>query len=115
MPRSPDEADELSAVSEALGSLSLGKSKFVVIEGEPGMGKSTVIETIRGSLASNDALHVVRVAGQQQEGYRPYYVLGHALVALLNRRADKGVSVLDTLDDNELHYLGHVLPHNLSR
>ena len=102
---------ELSAVSEALGSLSLGKSKFVVIEGAPGMGKSTVIETIRGSLESNDALHVVRVAGQQQEGYRPYYVLGHALVALLNRRADNGVSVLDTLDDNELHYLGHVLPH----
>ena len=107
---------ELSAVSEALGSLSLGKSKFVVIEGESGMGKSTVIETIRGSLGSNDALHVVRVAGQRQEGYRPYYVLGHVLVALLNQRADKGGSVLDTLDDNELHYLGHVLPHldNLS-
>ena len=102
---------ELSVVSEALGSLSLGKSKFVVIEGEPGMGKSTLIETIWGSLASNDALHVVRVAGQQQEGYRPYYVVGHALVGLLNRRADKGVSVLDTLDDNELHYLGYVLAH----
>ena len=102
---------ELSAVSEALGSLSLGKSRFVVIDGAPGMGKSTVIETVRGSLGSNDALHVVRVAGKEQEGYRPYYLLGHALVALLNRRADKGVSVLDTLDEKELHYLGHVLPH----
>lgn len=102
---------ELSAVSEALGSLSLGKSRFVAIEGASGMGKSTVIETIRRSLRSNDALHVVRVAGKEQEGYRPYYLLGHALVALLNRRADKGVSVLDTLDEKELHYLGHVLPH----
>ena len=103
--------DELSAVSEALGSLSLGKSKFVVIEGAPGLGKSTFIETIRGSLGSNDALHVVRVAGHEQESYRPYYVLGRVFVALFNRRPDKGASVLDTLDAKEIRDLGHVLPH----
>lgn len=102
---------ELTAVSEALGSLSLGRCKFVVIDGAAGMGKSTVIETLRSSLEANDALHVVRVSGQTQEGYRPYYLVGHVLVALLNQRADQGASVLDTLDEKSLHYLGHVLPH----
>jgi HEAT repeat protein len=102
---------ELTAVSEALGSLSLGKSRFVVIDGAAGMGKSTLVDTVRASLKSNDALHVVRVSGRPQEGYRPYYVVGSALVSLLNLRADKGVSVVDTLSEKELRYLGYVLPH----
>jgi len=102
---------ELSSVSEALGSLSVGKSKFVVIEGAPGMGKSTLIDTVRRSLGANDALHVVRVTGQRHENFRPYYAVGTAIVALMNRRADRGAAVLDTLDDKEIQYLGHVLPH----
>ena len=102
---------ELAAVSEALGALSLGKSWVVIFEGAPGMGKSTLIETVRRSLASNDALHAVRIAGRQQEGFRAYYAIGDAIVALLNALEDRGVSVLAELDAKEHHYLSRVLPH----
>ncbi len=102
---------ELAAVSEALGALSLGKSCFVILEGAPGMGKSTLIETVRRSLASNNALHVVRIAGRPQEGFRAYYAIGDVIVALLNALEDHGVSVLDGLDAKEHLYLSRVLPH----
>ena len=102
---------ELAAVSEALGALSLGKSCFVVFEGAPGMGKSTLIETVRRSLATNDALHAVRVVGRPQEGFRAYFAIGDVVVALLNALEDRGVSVLDQLDAKEHLYLSRVLPH----
>jgi diguanylate cyclase (GGDEF)-like protein len=102
---------ELQAVSEALEALSLGESRFLLIEGAPGMGKSTVIETIRRSLAVNQALAVVKLSGKRQEGFRPYYLAGQAIVSLMSQRADKGVPALDSLDPRELHYLGHVLPN----
>ena len=75
------------------------------------MGKSTLIETVRRSLASNDALHVVRIAGQPQEGFRSYYAIGDVIVALLNACEDRGVSALDALDASEHRYLSRVLPH----
>jgi HEAT repeat protein len=50
------------------------------------------------------------VSGDQQEGYRPYYLVSRALVALLNERADSGQGVFPGLDDRELGYLAHVLP-----
>jgi diguanylate cyclase (GGDEF)-like protein len=101
---------ELEAVSAALDALSQGQSRFLVIEGAPGMGKSTVIETVRRSLAGNHALTVVKLDGKRQEGYRPYYLAGQAIVGLMNSRDDKGVPVLDGFDPRELYYLGHVLP-----
>ncbi len=104
-------AGELSAVSEALGALSQGESKFVVIEGAPGMGKSTVVETVRRSLAGNGALAVVKIAGKRQEGFRPYYLAAAAAVAMMNLRTDKGVPALDSLDPRELNFLGQVIPH----
>ncbi len=102
---------ELQAVSEALEALSVGESRFLLIEGAPGMGKSTVVETIRRSLAANRALSVVKLSGKRQEGFRPYYLAGQAVVSLMTQRADKGVPALDALDARELHYLGHVLPN----
>ncbi|TDI37849.1 MAG: diguanylate cyclase [Acidobacteria bacterium] len=102
---------ELAAVSEALGALSLGKSCFVIFEGAPGMGKSTLIDTVRRSLASNHALHVVRIAGRPQEGFRAYYAIGDVIVAILNTLEDRGVSVLDELDAKEHRYLSWLLPH----
>ena len=102
---------ELQAVSEALEALSLGESRFLLIEGAPGMGKSTVVETVRRSLAVNQALPVVKLSGKRQEGFRPYYLAGQAVVSLMTQRADKGVPALDALDARELHYLGHVLPN----
>jgi diguanylate cyclase (GGDEF)-like protein len=101
---------ELAAVAEALEALSAGQSRFLVIEGAPGMGKSTVVETIRRSLAGNRSLSVVKLHGKRQEGYRPYYLAAQAIVSLMNARDDKGVPVLDGFDPRELYHLGHVLP-----
>ncbi|HJS73908.1 MAG TPA: diguanylate cyclase, partial [Vicinamibacteria bacterium] len=102
---------ELEAFSEALEALSLGESRFLLIGGAPGMGKSTIIETVRRSLARNQGLAVVKLSGRRQEGFRPYYLAGQAVVSLMSQRADKGVPALDALDGRELHYLGHVLPN----
>ena len=44
-------SSELEAFSEALEALGLGESRFLLIEGAPGMGKSTILETVRRSLA----------------------------------------------------------------
>ncbi len=102
---------ELQSVSEALEALSLGKSRFLLIAGAPGMGKSTVVETVHRSLAVNQALAVVKLTGRRQEGFRPYYLAGQAIVSLMTQRSDKGVPALDALDPRELHYLGQVLPN----
>lgn len=104
-------AAELAAVSDALAALSGGESKFLVIEGAPGMGKSTVIETVRRSLSGNGALSAVKIAGKRQEGFRPYYLIAAAAVALMNSRTDKGVPALDSLEPRELDFLGQVIPH----
>ena len=50
---------ELQAVSEALEALSRGESSVLLIEGAPGMGKTTVIEVVRRSVALNPAFSVV--------------------------------------------------------
>jgi diguanylate cyclase (GGDEF)-like protein len=101
---------ELEAVSRALDALSLGHSRFLLIEGAPGMGKSTVLETVRRSLAANRALSLVKLNGRRQECFRPYYLAAQAIINLMNAREDRGVPVLDGFDPRELYYLGHVLP-----
>ena len=101
---------ELQAVSEALEALSRGESSVLLIEGTPGMGKTTVIEAIRRSVAINPAFSVVKVSGQRQEEFRPYYLAGLVVRSLMSERAGKGAAALDTLDARELHYLGQVLP-----
>ncbi len=102
--------DELAVVSSALEALSRGQSQFLLVEGGPGMGKSAFLETVRSNLAGNAAYSVIRVAGDQKEGFRPYYLITRALVALLNERADSGQGVFPGLSNRELGYLSHVLP-----
>jgi diguanylate cyclase (GGDEF)-like protein len=102
--------DELAVISDSLEALAGGASQFVLVEGGPGMGKSAFLETVRSNLTGNAAFSVIRVSGDQQEGYRPYYLVSRALVALLNERADSGQGVFPGLDDRELGYLAHVLP-----
>ncbi len=64
---------ELGAVSEALIALSRGQSQFVILEGAPGMGKTTFLETITRNLSGNAGFAVAQVGGDPQEAYRPYY------------------------------------------
>jgi HEAT repeat protein len=102
---------ELQAVSEALDALGHGDSRFLLIEGAPGMGKSTFLEAIRRSLSHNKAIAVVKLQGKRQEGFRPYYLAAQAILSLMAQRSDKGIPALDALAARELHYLGQVLPN----
>jgi diguanylate cyclase (GGDEF)-like protein len=102
--------EELASVSEALDGLSRHKSQFVILEGAPGMGKSTLLDEVRRNLAGDDTFCVARLAGDPQEAYRPYYLASRMLLALLNQRADKGAELLRELGDEELGHLAEVLP-----
>ena len=102
--------DELSVVANSLEALSQAKSRFLIFEGSPGSGKTTLLDTIRDNLIVDDSFVVIKVWGDQQEAYRPYYMLQRILVALLNHKEDKGSSVLEGLSEAEVSHLAHVIP-----
>jgi diguanylate cyclase (GGDEF)-like protein len=101
---------ELGAVSEALSALSRGQSQFLILEGAPGMGKTTFLETISRNLIGNTGFAVAQVASDPQEAYRPYYVATRLLVALLNRREDKGAALLQSLSAEDVALLSQIVP-----
>jgi diguanylate cyclase (GGDEF)-like protein len=100
----------LALTSEALQRLGQKQSQFIIFDGGPGMGKSTLLEAIRRSLAHRDDAVVVRSNGVAQELGRPYYLIAQILVSLLSRRPDQGAAVLERLSPQELAYLAPVLP-----
>ena len=102
--------DELTIVADALEALSKGQSRFLIFEGAPGIGKTTLLETIRDNLTLDDSYSVTKVSGDQKEAYRPYYLLQSILVSLLNDRDDKGVAILEAMSEDEIARLAHVLP-----
>ena len=102
--------DELTIVADALEALSKGQSRFLIFEGAPGIGKTTLLETIRDNLTLDDSYSVTKVSGDQKEAYRPYYLLQSILVSLLNERDDKGAAILEAMSEDEIARLGHVLP-----
>ena len=101
---------ELGAVSEALVGLSRGQNHFLILEGAPGMGKSTFLDTIARNLAADAGFAVAQMAGDAREGYRPYALATRLLVALLNRREDKGAALLGSLGAEELAHLSEIVP-----
>jgi diguanylate cyclase (GGDEF)-like protein len=101
---------ELAAVSEALIGLSRGQTNFLLFEGAPGMGKSTLLDTIARNLTGDAGFAVAHVAGDAREGYRPYIVATRLLVALLNRREDKGAALVQGLSPDDLAHLSQIVP-----
>lgn len=102
--------EELAVASEALRALGHGRSQFVIFEAAEGMGKTTLLETIYDNLADDDNFCVASVVGDEFEDYRPYYLAGRILLALLNRRDDKGAGLLESLSAEEIDHLRYVLP-----
>jgi diguanylate cyclase (GGDEF)-like protein len=102
--------EEMRVVSEALDGLARGNSQFLIIEAGPGMGKTTFLDAVRRNLAGDDTICVARASGDQQEAFRPYYLTGRILVALLNQRDDKGTDLLKDLTRDEIDHLARVLP-----
>jgi len=100
----------LALIGEALNRLGQKQSQFILFEGGPGMGKSTLLEAIRRSLAGKDGFVVARSSGLAQELGRPYYLAAQILVALLSRREDRGAALLDGLSAQDMAYLAQVLP-----
>jgi diguanylate cyclase (GGDEF)-like protein len=101
---------ELGVVANALEELSRGRSLFVIFEAAAGMGKTTLLETVRENLVGDDDLCIALVSGDSHEGYRPYYLASRVLTTLLNQRDDKGAALLEKLTPEELDHLALLLP-----
>jgi len=101
---------QYSQVAKFFQNFGQGQSQFLIVEGGPGMGKSTFLETIYRKLASSKMIRQVKVKGQQQEAFRPYYLLTNILVTLLNQREDKGIGIFESVGPRDTSYLSHILP-----
>ena len=102
--------DVLAAVSAAVGALLRGESRFILIEGAPGLGKTACLEVVHKTLAHNPSLRVATIGGVLQEGFRPYYLATLLLVALLQQRGAAGEALLKELSHSESQSLSLLLP-----
>lgn len=100
----------LSAVAESLKQFSQKQNQFVIAEGPAGMGKSMFLDTIQRSLAQTKSVAQVKVTGNPQELYRPYYLISEILLALLRVHGDKGEKALNELSAEERKFLSFILP-----
>lgn len=100
---------QLAEVTNALKAFSRKKSQFLIVEGAPGLGKTEFLEAMRQNLKKKK-IWQVKVNGASQEMFRPYYLTTKILIALLNKRKDKGAKVLEKLNPRELNYLGQIIP-----
>ncbi|MEN6466187.1 MAG: diguanylate cyclase [Syntrophaceae bacterium] len=100
---------QLTQVTDALKEFSRQKSRFLIVEGADGMGKSAFLQEVQRTLEPS-AIARVKVFGSPQELFRPYYLISNLLVELLNMRKDKGKSVLDALSPADVNSLSFVLP-----
>ena len=102
--------EELDMVDRVLRGMAKGRSQVLVFEGGPGVGKTTLLDTVRRNLKADGAFFVTKVAGDPHESRRPYYLASRILIDLLNQRGDEGVELLHRLTPRERSYLAHVLP-----
>lgn len=100
---------QFEVIANALKQLGRGEHGFLIIDGAPGMGKTSFIDLVQRNLEKKN-VNLIRIAGVLQESYRPYYLIAYAAMAIMNQRADKGQSVLDDLDEITIHRLAHVIP-----
>ena len=101
---------DLRLVSKALDSLNLGRSQFLLFEGAPGMGKSTLLETIRANPAGAQSMRLVKVTGIQQEAYRPYYLAASIILSLIGQRGEEGTELFQSLSRRQMRELSRILP-----
>jgi predicted ATPase len=73
------------------------------------MGKSAFLREVQINLDC-PTLAQVKVYGSPQELFRPYYLISNILIELMNRREDKGKSVLDSLSPADVESLSFILP-----
>ncbi|WP_028313880.1 diguanylate cyclase [Desulfatibacillum aliphaticivorans] len=88
---------QLAQVSQALKRFGKRESQLVLVEGGPGMGKTSFLDTINTQLSKTKVARI-RLAGVTQELFRPYYLVSNLVQELLYRRKDKGGEILANLD-----------------
>jgi diguanylate cyclase (GGDEF)-like protein len=101
---------QLALVAEALKRFSQRQSQFLIAHGAPGMGKSMFLDAIQKSIAQSKSVLHVRATGTPQELFRPYYIMGELILALLNLQEDRGESIFGSLRPEEHAYLSPILP-----
>jgi AAA ATPase-like protein len=84
---------ELTALTAALGGVSAGEPRFVLIQGAAGIGKSSLISEF---LAGQENLPVVTASGEESEAYLPYGLV-HQLAASGARISPDALGGLDLL------------------
>ncbi len=100
---------QLAGIAGAFKRYSQTHSRFVIIEGASGMGKSEFLRVLRRHLTKTKIAQI-SVEGLPQEGFSPYYLTESILVGLLNQQPDNGSEILDELTPKEIYYLSHLLP-----
>jgi len=101
---------ELRLIGDAVEALGAGKAQFLLFEGAPGMGKTTLLDAAQRSLSPGSTTLAARVAGAEQEAFRPYYLAARVFVGLLGEREDRGASVLESIPPHERSLLSRGLP-----
>jgi diguanylate cyclase (GGDEF)-like protein len=102
--------NQLATVAEALKRFSQRRSEFLIAHGAPGMGKSMFLDAIQKSMAQSKSVLHVKVSGSPQELFRPYYIIGSVIFALLNLQEDKGESLFRSLSPAEQAHLSPIVP-----
>jgi len=101
---------DLRMASKALDSITLGRTQLLLFEGAPGMGKSTLLETIRANLARAQSIRLVKVTGIQQEAYRPYYLAASIILSLIGQSEEEGTELFQSLSRRQMRELSRILP-----
>jgi len=100
---------QLSQVSEALNRFGQKQNQMMIAQGSAGLGKTEFLDTVRRSLSRTKAWRV-KVSGDSQEMFRPYYLMTNILVNLLNYRGDQGTAIINSLDKEHQAYIAKILP-----
>ncbi|MBS3808969.1 MAG: diguanylate cyclase [Desulfobacterales bacterium] len=101
--------EQLARVGSSLKKAARGSSQFIIVEGAAGMGKTSFLSTIQENLEKT-RLRPIRVNGSVQEAFRPYYLVSYIAMALMNRLEDKGMGILESMQDSEIYRLSHIIP-----
>ncbi len=100
---------QFEQVSSSFKKISTGQNQFIIIDGAPGMGKTSFLGTVQHNLEKNK-FHPVRISGVIQESFRPYYLISYAMMVLMNQLEDSGISILEEMDKAELARLSCIMP-----
>ncbi len=104
---------QFDQIGMALKKFGEGIGQVVIIDGGPGMGKTSFIDTVHRNLEKTK-YNIVRVAGVAHESYRPYYLMACVVMTLMNQREDRGVEILEGMTEKEINALSQIIPQMVS-